>query len=103
MCRTSAISDNIVRLGGRTYTQRMRMSNPGGISRLKLARLNNDLDILYEKLYFFWNSFTEKDFLIILPQLTILLETINDLLKAYKKITLKSDTGLQTDRLKKIY
>lgn len=51
MCQTAVISDNMVRLSKRTYKHRLEVLSPDMYSIGQLARLNRDLDKLYELLY----------------------------------------------------
>jgi len=79
MCQTALISSNIVRIGTRSYRQRMEMvaSHPYRVTQL--ARLNRDLDELYELLYSQWDSVTENDYQVFGMQLQIMLGTLKDL------------------------
>lgn len=62
MCETAVISKNLVRLGKRTYSHRMEVATPNTYRASQLARLNRDLDNLYEMLYDQWRSVTAKDY-----------------------------------------
>ena len=48
MCQTERISNTVVRLGRRSYTHRMEVARPNGYGTAQLARLNRELDDLYE-------------------------------------------------------
>lgn len=79
MCQTMLISNNIVRLGTRSYKQRMEVLASKGCRVTQLARLNRDLDDFYELLYSQWNSITENDYNFFGSQLLVMLETLKGL------------------------
>lgn len=85
MCQTTLISQNIVRLSKRSYSQRLESVVPHRYRISQLSRLNKDLDNLYEALYCEWQSVTEEDYAILGPQLEILLETIKGLYHSCNK------------------
>ena len=79
MCQTMLISNNIVRLGTRSYKQRMEALASKDCRVTQLARLNRDLDDFYELLYSQWNSVTENDYNFFGSQLLVMLETLKGL------------------------
>ena len=79
MCQTERISNTVVRLGRRSYTHRMEVARPNGYDATQLARLNRELDNLYELIYADWRSITEKDYAVFGGQLVILVKTIKQL------------------------
>lgn len=85
MCQANLISDNIIRLGTRSYRQRLEAVAPDGYSVSRLARLNKDLDDFYELLYSQWQSVTAEDYKVFGPQLNIMLATLKDLLSVCRK------------------
>lgn len=85
MCQTTLISQNIVRLSKRSYSQRLESVIPNQYRISQLSSLNRDLDNLYEILYNEWRSVTEMDYAILGPQLDILLETIKGLYRTCRK------------------
>ena len=48
MCQTEVISNTVVRLGRRSYTHRMEVARPNSYGAAQLARLNRELDDLYD-------------------------------------------------------
>ena len=99
MYQANIISSNIVRLGGRSYNQRMKISEPGGASRSRLLRLNSDLEGLYELMYEHWRELDRNVYSVIDPQLSILLETLQELIKAYGNL---SENYKFTDEIKRL-
>ena len=51
MCQTEVISNTVVRLGRRSYTHRMEVARPNSYEAAQFARLNRELDDLYELIY----------------------------------------------------
>lgn len=89
------ISNHIVRLGTRSYKQRMEAATSNGCHVMQLARLNRDLDNFYELLYDQWDSITEQDYKTFGPQLQIMLSTLKELYDTYKKMP--SSLGLKNE------
>lgn len=79
MCQTERISNTVVRLGRRSYTHRMEVARPNGYGMAQLARLNRELDALYELIYEDWCSITEDDYKVFGGQLVLLLKTVKQL------------------------
>ena len=79
MCQTAVISNTVKRLGRRSYTHRMEVATPGGYSVSQLARLNRELDDLYELIYADWNTITEQDYAVFGGQFQLLVNTIKQL------------------------
>ena len=79
MCQTAVISSTVMRLGRRSYTHRMEVATPGGYSASQLARLNRELDDLYELIYEDWGTITEQDYAVFGGQLELLVKTIKQL------------------------
>lgn len=95
MCQTAVISDKIVKLGTRSYQQRIEVAAGMGYSAVRLSRLNADLDKFYELLYHQINSITPADYKIFGPQLRILITTVKDLYFTCKKLS--SILGLSSE------
>lgn len=99
MCQTVLISNQIVRLGTRSYKQRLEAVNPDEYRISQLSRLNRDLDDFYELLYSQWNTVTEQDYKIFGPQLQIMLATLKDLFIACKKMKHGANFERETEKL----
>ena len=79
MCQTEAITLNVVRLSKRSYSHRLEIAMPNAYHVSQLARLNRELDQLYEMIYDDWRSISEEDYKVFGAQLSILLQTIKQL------------------------
>ncbi len=69
----------MVRLSKRTYKHRLEVLTPDMYNIGQLARLNRDLDHLYEMLYSQWRTVTENDYKEFGGVFKLLLETIKGL------------------------
>lgn len=98
MCQTMVISRNVVRMSKRTYSHRLCTATPGGYRVGQLARLNRDLDNLYELIYAQWRTVTEEDYKVFGGQMNILLDTIRDLYNVCRKTP--KDKGLKDETRK---
>lgn len=85
MCQTDLISRNMVRMSKRIYSHRLEVVTPNLYRVTQLARLNRDLDALYEQLYDQWRTVTEEDYKVFGGQFKVLLETIKGLYNACRK------------------
>lgn len=98
MCQTALIQSNMVRMSRRTYAHRLEVVTPNTYRVTQLARLNRDLDALYELIYSQWHSITAADYRVFGGQFRLLLETIKGLYdscrKAPKKDGLSDETKL---------
>lgn len=96
MCQTALISRNMVRMSKRTYSHRLDILIPNTYRVSQLARLNRDLDNLYELLYSQWRTVTEEDYKSLEGLFKVLLDTIKGLYdtcrKAPKELGLKTET-----------
>lgn len=79
MCQTEIITQNVVRLSKRSYSHRLEIVMPNVYHTSQLARLNRELDRLYEMIYEDWQSISEEDYKVFGAQLSILLQTIKQL------------------------
>lgn len=86
MCQTALISRTVIRMSKRTYNHRLEILTPSMYKTSQLARLNKDLDGLYDLIYSQWKTVTKEDYKIIGGQFKILLETIKSLYNSCKKI-----------------
>ena len=98
MCETLAISQRMVRVSRRTYNNRLDVATPNRYSVGKLARLNKDLDGLYELLYSQWRSVSDEDYNVFGGQFKLLLETIKGLYDTCRKAP--SSMGLNDETRK---
>lgn len=57
----------------------MEVATPGAYKAAQLARLNRELDNLYELIYDEWNTITEQDYAVFGGQLELLVNTIKQL------------------------
>lgn len=103
MCQTALISDKIVRLGTRSFKQRLEVVAGHDYSVTKLSRLNRSLDDFYEFLYTQINSVTQEDYKIFGPQLSILLSTLKDLYKTCQALPESWGFATETDKLGRNY
>ena len=85
MCPPVAISRSMVRMSKRTYSHRLEVATPNIYSVGQLARLNRDLDGLFELIYSQWRTVTEDDYKVFGGQYRILLETIKSLYDTCRK------------------
>jgi hypothetical protein len=85
MCQTEAITQNVVRLSKQSYSHRLEIVMPNAYHVTQLARLNRELDQLYEMIYDDWQSISEEDYKVFGTQLTILLQTIKQLYHTCKE------------------
>lgn len=85
MCQTVMISNTVDRLGRRSYGHRMEVAGRNGYNVSQLARLNRELNGLYELIYEDWNTVTEEDYAAFGPQFVILLQTIHQLYTECRK------------------
>lgn len=90
MCQTMCISESIVSLSKRSFTRRLRIaSSRMAAEKGMLARLNNQLDELYELLYDNFTSMSVSDYKQFAQQLTVLIETLKSLHRDYLHSTYK--------------
>ena len=79
MCQTVEISNRVSRLGRRSYAHRMEVATPGGYNVSQLARLNRELDGLYELIYDDFGTITAEDYAVFGGQLELLVKTLKSL------------------------
>jgi len=79
MCQTAVISNRVSRLGRRSYAHRMEVATPGGYNVSQLARLNRELDGLYELIYDDFGTITAEDYAVFGGQLELLVKTLKSL------------------------
>lgn len=98
MCQTALISRNVVRMSKRAYSHRLEVVTPNLYHVSQLARLNRDLDGLYELVYGQWRTVSAEDYKVFGGQFKVLLETIKDLYNACRKAP--KELGLQNETRK---
>ena len=98
MCETAVISDKVVRLSRRSYNHRLVMAAPNNYHAGQLARLNRELDSLYELIYDEWTTISEEDYRVFGGQLVILIQTVKQLYETCKKQS--KHLGLQEETRK---
>ena len=86
MCQTDTITQNVVRLSKRSYSHRLKIVMPNTYHVTQLARLNHELDLLYEMIYDDWRSIGEADYRVFGAQLVILLQTLKQLYDTCRKL-----------------
>lgn len=99
MCQTETITQNVVRLSKRSYSHRLEIIMPNAYHASQLARLNRDLDRLYEMIYDDWQSIREEDYKVFGAQLSILLQTIKQLYNTCKEQPREMALEEETKRL----
>ncbi len=87
MCKTAVISNRVVRLCRRSYNHRLILAAPNCYQSSQLARLNKEIDSLYELIYDEWTTISEEDYRVFGGQLVILIQTIKQLYETCKKQT----------------
>ena len=99
MCQTALISRNVVSMSKRAYNHRVEVLDPNLYHVGRLARLNRDLDGLYELLYSQWRTVTEEDYKVFGAYFQLLLETIKGLYDACRKAPKEMGLKEETKRL----
>ena len=99
MCQTEAITQNIVRLSKRSYSHRLEIVMPNAYHVSQLARLNRELDRLYEIIYDDWQNISEEDYKVFGAQLAILLQTIKQLYNTCKEQPKEMGLKEETEKL----
>ena len=99
MCQTERISNTVVRLGRRSFTHRMEVARPHGYGVSQLARLNRELDSLYELIYDDWRSITEADYAVFGGQLVILVKTVKQLYEDCRHIAKNALMKTEVEKL----
>ncbi|MBR1401280.1 MAG: hypothetical protein IJ562_06780 [Prevotella sp.] len=74
------------------------MASPNGYQNSRLARLNHELDSLYETIYDDWTTITEDDYKMFGGQLQLLILTVKQLYDACRKMP--KEMGLKDETRK---
>ena len=98
MCEAGLITQKVIRLSRRSYNHRIDVVSPNGYHNGQLARLNRELNNLYDIIYDEWTSITENDYKMFGGQLTLLIITIKQLYETCKK--LPKGMGLKEETIK---
>ena len=77
----------------------MELATPGGYKVAQLARLNRELDGLYELIYDEWGTITERDYAVFGGQLELLVKTIKQL---YEDCRHSADRQLLHDEVERL-
>lgn len=99
MCEAGLITRKVIRLSRRSYNHRIEVAIPGGYQKSQLARLNHELDSLYETIYEDWTTITEDDYKVFGAQFHLLIQTVKQLYDACRK--LPKEMGLK-DEIRKL-
>lgn len=103
MCQTALISQNIVRLGTRSYRHSLEALAPNEYRVGALRKLNHDLDVFYEFLYAQCNSVTEEDYKFFGEQLNSMLATLKMLWQTCKRMPKSCGISNEAEKLKMNY
>ena len=103
MCQTAFISQNIVRLGTRSYKHSLEAMVGVEYSVGQLRRLNRDLDTFYEYLYSQCNDVTESEYKVFEKQLDSMLTTLRALYMSCKKMPSECGVADETEKLRMNY
>ena len=99
MCETILISNRVRRLSRRSYNHRLVIASPERYHVTQLARLNRELDSLYELIYDDWRNITEEDYRVFGGQFEILVQTVKLLYDSCRKLPKSSGLQEETKRL----
>jgi hypothetical protein len=99
MCQANVITRRVVRLSRRSFNHRIEVASPNGYPKERLAKLNHELNNLYEMIYEEWATITEDDYKVFGGQLEILLQTIKNLYDTCKKQPREMDLKDETQKL----
>lgn len=77
----------------------MEVARPNSYGTAQLARLNSELDDLYELIYDDWRSITESDYAVFGGQLVILVKTVKQLYDECRRMPESIDMKNQVERL----
>ena len=103
MCQTAFISQNIVRLGTRSYKHSLEAMVPEEYSVGQLRRLNRDLDTFYEYLYSQCNDVTEHEYKVFERQFDSMLTTLKTLYMSCKKMPSECGVSDEAEKLRMNY
>lgn len=103
MCQTELISKNVVKLSKRSFSHRLEAVVPNEYRESQLARLNRELDDLYDLIYDDWRTITEEDYRIFGVQFTILLQTLKQLYDTCRKMPEEMGLKEETRKLGLVY
>lgn len=103
MCQAVLISNNISRLSTRSYKHRLEVATPNHYRASQLARLNRELENLYEFIYIQWRTVTEEDYCQFGGQLQLLLETLKALYLSVRKLPKSMGFSQEAENLEMNY
>lgn len=99
MCEAGLITRKVVRLSRRSFNHRIEVASPNGYQNGQLARLNRELDSLYETIYNEWATITEEDYKVFGGQLQLLILTVKQLYDACRKLPKENGLKAETRKL----
>ena len=99
MCETVLISNRVRRLSRRSYNHRLVIASSERYHVAQLARLNRELDSLYELIYDDRRNITEEDYRVFGGQFEILVQTVKLLYDSCRKMPKSSGFQEETKRL----
>ena len=98
MCEAGLITRKVVRLSRRSFNHRIEVASPTGYQKGQLARLNRELDSLYDTIYDDWTTISEDDYKMFGGQFQLLILTIKQLYEACRR--LPKEMGLKEETKK---
>lgn len=99
MCEVGMITKRVVRLSRRSFNHRIDMAGSEGFQASRLARLNRELDSLYDLIYDDWTTITEDDYKVFGGQLVLLIQTVKQLYDTCRKLPKSMGLKAEAEKL----